>query len=93
MKQTHTVTYETISAGQPRAYADSVYEFNMVFSAARNDGGYSDVWTPDRANALRYAKVHQDFYENPEWHQPKLEIFEETEKGKWHVKIVQPYLD
>jgi hypothetical protein len=92
-EQTHTITFDHIRSGQPRPYADSVYEFNMVFTANRGKDGWVDVWYPTKVMALKYAKAHQEFYEQPEWYQPKLEEFNEVEKGKWRVKIVQPYLD
>ena len=92
-EQTHSITFNHIRSGQPRAYADSVYEFDMIFTANRGKDGWIDVWYPTRESAIKYAKAHQEFFEKPEWHQPALKEFKEVEKGKWHVIIEQPYLD
>ena len=90
--QSHSVTFKHIRGGQPHPYADSVYEFDMIFTATRGENGWVDVWYPPKDKALRYAHLWQPFAEYPEWHQSRLETFEEYEKGKWHVKIVEPYL-
>jgi hypothetical protein len=93
-----TITIETIQAGQPSAYADSVYEAVLTFNQHREDQAPDDSTrigyrpTPDTVGALVKILLHH-FEAEPGPYGPRLEHFKEIKPGCWHVKIREPYCD
>ena len=86
-----TVKVKTIQAGQPRAYADSIYESELTYS----DDEYPD-FDPDPVVVKDHAKaLVRQFNENEKrgWWEGRLDILEKLGKGKWRVRIIEPYTD
>lgn len=94
MAYKHLIEIETIKAGQPRPYADSVYEFVFTFS-----GGVTGKYTPMKDKVLELALYwfnHKNVAldkEKREWFQPYLDKIEKLDENKWSVKFIDPYLD
>lgn len=86
-----------IQAGQPRPYADSFYEADLVFSNwwKTNTGEMrKGKWRPDEATVKAIARILvEPFADEPAWHDARLKSLAETEPGRWRVLVVQPYLD
>lgn len=83
------IEIEWLHRGQERRYGDTVVEANIKWSAT--DGVGSDL--SENLVKKEIFVLVGEFYETPEWHQPRLETLEKIDKGYWHVKIRQPYLD
>lgn len=84
-----------ISAGQPRPYADSVYEYEIELDGnwytGRPDFGESVVLRAAQGLTRGWAKKRDD--PNRGWHESYLSVFEKTAPHTWRVKIIEPYLD
>ncbi|MFA5419616.1 MAG: hypothetical protein WC341_14290 [Bacteroidales bacterium] len=90
------IEIKTIRAGQPRPYADSAYEAEIIFknwwesTTGEREGSYD----PDEETVKKVASLlFRRFVEKPEWHDPRLERISKTGPGKWSVLVVEPYLD
>jgi hypothetical protein len=84
------IKIETLHAGQPRPYADSVYEFILEYKL---DGENFDL---NEGVIKKYAKaLCRDFNESEEagWWEGKLRTFEKISIGKWHIVVIEPYTD
>jgi hypothetical protein len=89
-----SVTVELVRAGQPRAYADHVYEAYLTFSVPEGLG-WSSKYGRKEEQVKPYIPlfVHPFVEENRQWHQPWLEKLEQVSPGRWHVIVKSPYLD
>ena len=93
-------TVETLAAGQPQPYADSVYIYRMACEQVGHVGDAAKQFNP-RDLTEDYAKkiaktICRDFKElseKPEWHEPRLERFEQVHPGVWEMKITLEYTD
>lgn len=95
---THNIQIDTVRAGQPRPYADSVYEYVLTFT-----GGTLGKFTPTQDMVERYVKViHNPRHDEPvkkkndptmEFHHSYFEAIEKLDENKWKIVIVSPYLD
>lgn len=85
----------TIQSGQPRPYADSVYEYNIELSGdwygSRPDFGQEVIERAAQGLTRGWAKRKDD--PDREWHQSYLDSFEKLAPSSWQVRIVEPYLD
>ena len=97
------ITIEHLRGGQPRPYADSVYEAKIT---AERHGVFTNgrvipyYLTEAEVKKLTRMFVH-GFSDNPEWDQSRLKyllpvkpkvISGKPQSGAWKVSIVQPYL-
>lgn len=92
MEQRTAFTYETIKAGQPRAYADSFYEYRITIVAmpyADNEDGLKAI-----AHLLRGRSAGgiADSRETAGFCQP---YFTKVEKDGdvWTVALTEPFTD
>ena len=84
---------EVLRAGQPKAYADNVFEAVLTFS-----GAYNGTWTPARETVLKYVKAcyYENFYAGEgqqEPYQTYLDSLEQIADNQWRVIIVSPSTD
>jgi len=92
------VEVRTIRAGQPRAYADSVYESDIIFSNwwDSTTGEREGNWCPHRDTVKKLAAllVH-DFVDSENRHMldPYLESISKVGPQVWKVVIIDPYCD
>jgi len=100
------IEVEWIQAGQPRAYADSVYEAKISFmqkNAIRQGEVTKRYVTEDEAKKIAQMFV-RPFHEGSDraWHHAKLAVCAMLDAKKamgaekasqWRVKIVEPYKD
>lgn len=90
------IDIQTIQAGQPRAYADSIYEATIDFNFTDND---KLQWDPPREIVEQIARmfVHDWVEINDDgtigWWQPTLDFLRKTSEGQWHIKVTLPYTD
>lgn len=94
---TSRITVETVRAGQPRPYADSVYEYIMTLEwipyGNSEDGFQPRKLAKDAAMAIAKGAC-RNFYEKkdkPEWHLPILQSMTEIDTGKWNLIIKLAY--
>ena len=86
------IEIEILQSGQPRAYADSIYEGYLRYSA-------EGMWAskPNAEVAKKEAKVLiHDFKEKTEkreWHEPYLAEFKNEKENEYYFKIIEPYTD
>lgn len=87
-----TIEVEVVRAGQPRPYADSVYEYIITFS-----GGYGGRYRPTKEMVRKFVEWehHKPISdkERKDWFDPYFEVFEEIEPSKWRAIIIEPYDD
>ena len=86
-----TIEVEILQYGQPRAYADHIYEGYLRYSSNGLWGSEVDMET-----AKKEAKVLiRNFVEKEgkEWHQTYLEECRNEVKNVFYFKIIQPYID
>jgi hypothetical protein len=88
------ITIERVQAGQPRPYADSVYEYILIFTAERG------IFEPFPDFVQNIAKVVSGCYEvqdfgkpTTRFGQPYVSELEKLGTGKWRVKIIEPFVD
>ena len=72
------IELEVIHGGeQPRPYADHLYEGYITFSVPKGQ-----MWASKYPTLLddvkKYVKLFANFYETPEWHQPRLDKLEQV---------------
>lgn len=87
-----TIHRDFIAAGQPRPYADTIYEavLRYEFSITRS----AATMRPARSVVERHARVLvHNWADEPKWHEARLKLLEEMEPNVWHVVVVVPYLD
>jgi len=99
MPQTHvtTVECEWHQAGQPRPYADSIYEATLRFSTT---APWASKWDPPEVTveAIAQAVMNRGKFvrkDDPErqWHQTYAERFDKVSDSTWRIKLIQPYCD
>ena len=93
---TRRFTFEYQRAGQPRPYADHIYEFTVTVEwVPYKDGG--GIWEPNdglnEAIVIRHARAFQPWHDKPEWHQPRLKSKRKIGPGVWQFIVTEPYLD
>lgn len=106
---TVTITIETLQAGQPRAYADSFYEYSITVRGENIDSNhrawaaYGWNWTEAKIKKFVHEFLHA-FYEKvdaPHAFAPILESCEITDENDavdqqyvtWRVLIRELYAD
>ena len=90
------MTVETLAAGQPRAYADSVYRHRVRFERVPTLGANRTEYEPakwEESVVLPKLRAVQVWYDKPDWHQPRLDYARKTEEGVWEFQVTQPFLD
>jgi hypothetical protein len=95
------ITIETITAGQPRPYADSVYKYRVFceyYWDAIDGPRLSDSYflkDHEVLALLRASRSTQKWVKKEErdWHEAYLDYITEVEPGVWEVQIISPYLD
>lgn len=101
-RQWNRITVAWIASGQPRRYADSVYEAHISF-----EGGCGSTQTDfdlpfgtgmGIEQIKKYVQLHiHSFDEPPQMGGGELVTLELVERGKtysvWHAKVVVPYMD
>ena len=87
------LTVEWEQAGQPRAYADSIYQF--VLTAEWIPYGKTELepvqWFPEVGKS--YARGIKPWKDAPAWHESRLKSFNTISPGKWRVTVIEPYCD
>jgi hypothetical protein len=91
------VTVERLRAGQPRAYADSVYEAILRVEWVPYFLNQPEEWAPaqfEESVIKRYVRalVHE-FSDKPEFLEPSLTMLKKEATGVWHAIVTQPYCD
>lgn len=79
-----------LQAGQPRPYADSIYEYEIEL-----DGDWYGK-RPDFGEAVVKQAAQgltRGWSNNPGWADRKLDRFEKLEPHRWFVRIIEPYPD
>jgi hypothetical protein len=96
------IEIETLAAGQPRPYADTVYKFRVSgkFYWDSTTGPRPDAYFLKDHEALAYVegsrhcpRVFAGDSRDREWHEAYLQSIVQVEPGVWEVTIIQPYLD
>jgi hypothetical protein len=87
-----------LRAGQPRPYADSVYEAEIRFNNFWDSttGERPGEWDPgeDVVKMITKAMVHCfSDKEKPEWHEAILKKIFKVGRGFWFVRVEEPYCD
>lgn len=93
---TFRVDVRTIRSGQPRAYADSFYEADLVFSNwwISTTGPRKGTWCPPEAVVRALAEILvRDFSDTPLLLDARLEKIERVAPDTWRVLIREPYCD
>lgn len=93
-------TVETLSAGQPRPYADSIYLYRVTIEW-QGMQGYKDkdapwVTRPELSTsvvALILRGLCGGWHDEPGMFGRRLEYMKHLGDGMWEVKIVEPYDD
>lgn len=98
-----SVTLELLHSGQPRAYADELWEGVLTFSVPEGQlwaGGFPS--TPEQVkpyvNLMLHGFVDKLAGEKWEWHQPWLKELErlgvpDERPIRWRAVVIGPYLD
>lgn len=87
------IEVETIQAGQPRPYADHIYESYITFSVPEGQM-WARKWGTHESTVKQFIPLLVGGYsENPEWHDSRLEKLEQVSPGRWHVIVIQPFID
>jgi hypothetical protein len=96
------ISVETIRSGQPRPYADSVYEYLVTFEGGSRsiqegwDLPFGTRISEERARPI-IKSLTRGWVENPRWSDNRLESLEIIEGDNTHttfkVVIREPYLD
>lgn len=94
------ITVEHIRSGQPRPYADSVYEAIITIEGGipSSQKGYDLRWRGQESTIKEIAKMFvRNFADTPTPFQTgltEIEMIEETDFcRRWRVVIVEPYTD
>ena len=85
------IEVDKIQSGQPRPYADSIYE--STITCKKGDG---TPWDLSDDLIKSYAKVLiRNFNESDKrgWWEGRLDVFKKVSDGIWHIKIIEPYTD
>jgi hypothetical protein len=92
VKRKIIIEIEVLRSGQPKDYADSVYEAIYVISDPDNN-----TWIPERDTVLHYvrANYNEDFTLRGEGVGPHtfLHTLERIVENRWRVIIVSPWKD
>jgi hypothetical protein len=86
VKHTQTVTVETHQAGQPRAYADSIYEATLTFSWQPMEPAVKSI----ASGVLRFGIAVADKGKQENWAQAYWDYVRKEGPSKWRVRIIQP---
>ena len=92
------VEINTLSAGQPRPYADHEFKADISLEYYWTNSKGEDVLgtmklTEDNAKELARMFV-RNFEDNPQyWYQPFLAKLEEVYPGVWRALVVERYTD
>ena len=99
---TRRFTFEYKSAGQPRPYADSIYDFTVTCEwipyakgKSPNDKTRTD-WVPNDLPEKRFtemARVFNPWLDNPKWYEPHLMSVTQIDCGIWRYVITEVYTD
>jgi hypothetical protein len=81
--------------GQPRAYADSVFEGILTFTQVPADGGAPVLYDGLTMEQVRdqYSRRIANWAEKPDWFDVKLYGVFKKSPGVWEVKCTQAYND
>lgn len=86
----YTVQVECLQAGQPRAYADSLYEYRITFtSTSRFMSRPQEETVRNHLRAVHPFKMKGE----AEWWEDTLQELRELEPGVWYALIVRVYND
>jgi len=94
---TRRYTVEVVLTGQPRPYANSVYEFVLTTECIPHGESEFRLIAIDEVEAKRVAQaVCMPFKErgkdnNPEWFESTLREFETISPGMYRLVITQEY--
>lgn len=96
MSMIRRIEVETIQSGQPRPYADHIYESYITFSVPEGQM-YSSKWPSAAAQVVPYAQLLVAHWDDDEtdWFRNRLVKLEQVSirPNKWHVIVTSPYLD
>ena len=95
------IEIETISAGQPRPYADSIYKYRVssdFYWDSTTGPRLSDSYLmkeKEALNAVSSVRGCPVWFAKDDrmWYEAYLESVVEATPGVWEVTIIQPYLD
>jgi hypothetical protein len=91
------IKLETLQAGQPRAYADSIYKHRMTFEHTVQQGADQGKLTPDSSiTAEKATDLCREYYgypTDPEWYEISHRITEAKGVGVFEITFIRVFLD
>jgi hypothetical protein len=90
------VDVEHITSGQPRPYADSIYEAELRFTNWWRSltGPRKGTWEPKESDVRELARILvHPFEDQPTFGSAHLKSLTREAPQTWRVLIVDPYLD
>jgi len=91
------IEIKDIRCGQPRPYADSIYEAELTFENWWDamDGEKQGAWDPPEEFVKRVAQLLVHPFEDPPRHplDSRLRSIVKLGRGRWRVEIVEPFCD
>jgi hypothetical protein len=90
------VEVKLLHAGQPRPYADSRREAELIFKNwwDSTTGEREGNWDPEEELVRQLTKLLvADFKEKPVWHENRLQKIEKLGVGRWLVEVIEPFCD
>ena len=89
------ITIETIKAGQPRAYADSIYEYVITVNQVHGPVSDQEKYIRELAKAAygRPENIADNRQQDQSGLHPYVSAIEQLSPTKWKVRIIQPFLD
>lgn len=98
---TRRFMFETLRAGQPRPYADSVYEYiiTVEWIKSTHPRDVTPVWEPNDISEEVVKKLIRGFAdvkfpeEKPDWYETTVTSFTKIGPGKWRLQANRAYTD
>jgi len=91
------IEIETLRSGQPRAYADSVYEYFVTVKNYWNSttGEQEGTFTPKEEDIKELVQMfgHKFVEKSTCWADPVLKEFEKIDFRTYRVRIIDPFKD
>lgn len=92
---TRRYSVEFCAAGQPRPYADTIYEFDLRVEWIPYGG--QPRWEPNDLNDDLIVKaaraIGHDWKDKPDWHEATLKSKTKIGPGHWRFKVTLAYTD
>lgn len=80
-------------AGQPRAYADTIYDFEIFLYRAENDLPW-ETWDPNEEFVVTQAKLlGHNWDDEGRWPGPRLGSKTKIAPGHWRFRVICDFTD